>query len=460
MQKGISFFLLPVYTTYLSPSDYGVLGVTTSISSFLALLITLSLSSAASRFYYKNERNEDYCRKIFGTIAVITLFNSIAIGALLLIFHKYLIDPIAGGIKFYPFLFLTILYTIVTPLYTLYQDYLRTRQNGLHFGINSLSNFLLNVSLIIIALSVFHLGVAGVLLANLTTAIVFFLYVSLTFLKNIEFRISRPLVKTCLGYSLPLLPHTLANWSNGMIDKLLVNGLRSSSDAGIYNLGQQYGSVLNNVAIGVHSAFTPWFYEKVNNGEKSYKIISKTSEMIVSVISLLAVVMTIFSKEVLTLMTSNPAFGEVWKIVPFITGAYIFQCVYFFFIQTLFLSNTKVIFTVTVTTVILNVLLNILLIPKWGFYGSAVACFATYLFKSIMAVVVSRINKCNPFFSWRVLYSIACLGVGIGMLSLIDLNLSLGITLLIKVSIIGVVSAIVCLYYKETFKSFLSIIKK
>ena len=460
LQKGVLFFLLPIYTAYLSPADYGVLGVTTSISSFVAIFIALSLSSAASRFYYKEGRDELFCRRVFGTIAAIIVINSVVVGVLLILFHKFLLDPITGEISFYPYLLLSILYTIVTPLYTLYQDYLRTRQNGLHFGINSLSNFVLNVTLIVVSLSVFHLGVVGVLLANLITAVVFFLYVAFAFLKKLNFRIERPLLKQCFSYSLPLLPHTLANWSNGMIDRLLVNGLRSKTDAGLYNLGQQYGSILNNVAIGVNSAFTPWFYDKVNDGEHSRPLIAKVSEMVVAAVSLLAVVMTLFSKEILDIMTSNPAYNEVWRIIPFISGAYIFQCVYFFFIQTLFLNDTKVVFTVTLVTVVINVVLNILLIPKWGYYGCAMACVATYFMKSVMAVIVSKIKKCNKYFKWQVLYGIALLGLCFCLLSWIEIPLPLFGVLLIKTVVVSVISLLVYLHYKKTIKVFMSTIKK
>lgn len=459
LQKGISFFLLPVYTAYLTPSDYGVLGVATSISSFLAIFITLSLGPAASRFYYRNGKDESYCRKVYGTVVATVLLLSLVIGSLCLIFHSYVLDPLTGEIAFYPFMFLAILHTIVTPLYTLYQDYLKSLQNGLQFGINSLSNFVLNVVLIVVALTVFHLGVVGVLLANLITAIIFFIYVAVTYLKKIDFRIDRPLLKQCLGYSLPLLPHMLANWSNGMIDRLLVNGLRTSADAGLYNLGQQYGGLINQLAIGVNSAFTPWFYEKVNDGEKSRGIISKVSELVVFITTLLAVVMTLFSKEVLDLMTSNPAYSDVWKIIPLITGAYVFQCVYFFFIQTLFLENTKVIFTVTVVTVVVNVVLNIIFIPAWGFYGCALACFATYFTKSVMAVIVSRIKKCNHYFNWRVQYTIAFLGLGTCMLSWVDFHLPIVGTIAVKMVIVGAYALLIYLRYKNTINEFLKTVK-
>lgn len=243
-----------------------------------------------------------------------------------------------------------------------------------------------------------------------------------------------------------------------MIDRLLVNGLRSPADAGLYNLGQQYGGLLNQLAIGVNSAFTPWFYEKVNDGEKSLGIIAKVSEVVVFITTLIAVVMTLFSKEVLDLMTSSPAYNEVWKIIPFITSAYVFQCVYFFFIQTLFLDNTKVVFTVTIVTVLVNVVLNILLIPVWGFYGCAMACFATYFSKSVMAVIVSKIKKCNHYFSWKVLYCIAFLGLGTCMLSWVDFHLPLLGMIAVKTMIVGAYSLLIYIRYKHTINSFIKLV--
>ena len=84
--------------------------------------------------------------------------------------------PLARGIEFYPFLFIALLTTIVNPLYLYFQTYLQTIQDAKRYAINMLTNFGINVSLILILLIIFNKGVLGILYANLITAILFFLY--------------------------------------------------------------------------------------------------------------------------------------------------------------------------------------------------------------------------------------------------------------------------------------------
>lgn len=174
LQKGISFLLLPIYTYFLSPADYGVLGVVSSISSFLSVLISLGVGGAASRFYYLHKNDKEYHRRLYGTIALVILCNTITFGSLFIFGHKYLIDPIIGKIDFYPFVIVGLLTVLVTPLYTFFQEYLQTIQDGKRYGINSLSFFFLNLTFILVSLYVLHLGVLGVLLSNLCTSILFF----------------------------------------------------------------------------------------------------------------------------------------------------------------------------------------------------------------------------------------------------------------------------------------------
>lgn len=449
LQKGISFFLLPLYTSFLSRSDYGVLGVVSSVSSFLSIFITLGLEAAASRFFYKNDKNEEYCKKIYGTVACVILANSLIFGSIFIAGHSWTIDHIVGEISFFPCVFIGILNVIVTPLYLLFQNYLQTRQDGLHYGINSICNFLLQVSLIVLALTVFDLGVLGVLLAQLITSTVFFIYVVICFLRKQTLGFNKPILHDCFKYSLPLLPHSIANWSNGTLDKLLVNGIRTQEDVGMYNLGQQYGSVMSFAANAVNQAYIPWFYEKVNEGKQGLKRIVQTADASICLLSLIAIVLSLFSKEVLGIMVSNPDFDGVWRIIPYIVFAYVFQAIYFFFVNVLFLKDTKIIFTITITSVIVNIALNLLLIPKFGYVGSARACLLTYFTKSVMALIISMLKNKEIRFHWVRMYFVAFIAMAIAFSSLVIESESTLLTMCVKVSILSVFSAIIIYKYKD-----------
>lgn len=453
LQKGISFFLMPLYTAFLSPADYGILGVISSVSSFLSVFITLGLESAAARFYYKNNKDEGYAKRVYGNVAIIILANSLLWGSVFIGGHEWIVDPIVDDIEFFPYVFIGILNVIVTPMYLLYQSYLQTRQDAAHYGINSLSCFLLQVTLTVLSLTVFKLGVFGVLVSQLITALVFFIYVVIVFLRKQSLVIERPILKDCFKYSLPLLPHTLANWSNGTLDKLLVNGIRSQTDAGMYNVGQQYGSVMSFVANAINQAYVPWFYEKVNDGKQGIKRIIQTADASICVVSLIAIAMSLFAEEIFAVMISNPAYDGVWKIVPCIVFAYVFQSIYFFFVNVLFLKDTQVIFTITITSVAVNIGLNLMLIPELGFVGGAVACLLTYFIKSIMALIVSTVKNKEIRFNWLLMYVVALIALFISSSSLFLHFESFWITLGVKILMLGIFSLIVVIRYKTLLTS-------
>ena len=449
LQKGISFFLMPLYTAFLSPADYGVLGVVTSISSLLSVFITLGLQAAATRFYYKNNKDEEFSKKVFGNVAIIILANSFLWGSVFLGGHKWFVDPFVGEIKFYPYVFIGILNVIVTPMYLLYQYYLQARQDAVHYGFNSLLCFLLQIILTILSLTVFDLGVLGVLLSQLITSIVFFIYVALAFLRKQTLKLERPKLKQCFKYSLPLLPHNLANWSNGTLDKLLVNGIRSQSDAGMYNVGQQYGSVMSFVANAINQAYVPWFYEKVNEGKHGLNRISQTADAAVCLISLIAIAMSLFAEEIFGIMISNPDYDGVWKIVPCIVFAYVFQAIYFFFVNVLFLKDTQVIFSITITAVAINIGLNLLFIPEYGFVGGAVACLLTYFTKSLMALIVSSIKNKEIRFNWLLMYVFALIALTISISSFFLELESIGASLGMKFLMMGIFTVFIVVRYKS-----------
>lgn len=455
LQKCVSFFLLPLYTAYLTPADYGITGVVASVSGLLAIFTTLGLDAAGGRFYYKHKDDSDYIKKLYGTISCIILINSALFGGLFIFAHKWIVDPLVGGIDFYPCVFVGLLNVIVTPLYLLFQGYLQTIQSGVQYGINAMLNFLLQVGLTIVLVAVYEMGALGVLLATLITSIVFFVYVIFAFFKNQHIGIDRGIANESFKYSLPLLPHTLANWSNSTVDKLLVNGIRSEADAGLYNLGSQYSNVATTLSISVNCAYVPWFYDKANNIEDNLDQIRRMSEMITWAICFISMVMALLAQEVLDLMVSNPAYDGVWRVVPFLICGNIFNTIYFFYVNVLFLKNTGVIFTITVSTIVINVLLNIWLIPIYGFIGCGLAFMVTFFMKSVIAVFVSMKRNRQIRFRTGILYTIGFVSSAICVSALLFENLSIIMSLSVKFLIlIGFALYIYYTYKKEIIDIF------
>ena len=154
MQRGIAFFLLPLYTAFLTPEDYGTINVVLAVSSFLSQLIMMALQGAATRFHY-NTDDEEKRRVLWGTITTLVIISTIGWTAVFFILHRYLVDPFVGTVEFYPYLVLGLINTALAPLYVLFQSSLQARQNAVQYGINTTSNFIIHLGLAILLIAYF-----------------------------------------------------------------------------------------------------------------------------------------------------------------------------------------------------------------------------------------------------------------------------------------------------------------
>lgn len=384
IQKGISFFLLPLYTYYLMPSDYGVMSVLTSITNFISIFILFSFTSTATRFYYKR-REHDYARQLWGTLILLVLINTVVIGTLCFVFHRFFLDPVLGEIPFSPYLVVGLLTTIVSPLYLFFQAYLQTIQKGKQYGTNSLLYFLLQVGLTVLFLVKFNWGVMGVLYANLITAVVFFIYAFFFFLKmKLEWRINKEIATSAFKYATPLFPHHLFAWSSGMIDRIMLNSLSSSTSSGLYSSAQQFGNIINTVEVNVNRAYAPWFYERIGRSENE-ETIKKLIYLLVTFYSVIAFVFSLYSKEIIHLMTA-PSYHSIWVYVPFLCFANVFQGVYYVYSNFLFLDRTKYVFYCTLSSAVLIIALNFILIPILGVSGTVISAAVAIIARSMICL--------------------------------------------------------------------------
>ena len=403
LQKAVIFFLLPLYTAFLTPDDFGTVNVVLSISSLLSIFFCLSLQGAAARFHYQAGDDSEKLKSIWGTLCSFVILNSIILGSTIIICHSFLLDPFIKEINFFPLLLLGILNTIFAPLYIFFQYYLQTTQQGTHYGSNMLANFIINVTLIILFVVKFEMGATGILLANVITSIVFFIYTLIIFVPKIKIGINWEILKPAFKYSLPLIPHSLSGWFTGMLDRLFINNITNSAEAGVYSAGYQFGNIVNISSSAVNQAYIPWFFQQTNNIEKTEVSIVNFAEVMTITYCLLAFFISVFSVEVLRLMVTAEYF-DAWKVIPLVSFAYVFNGLYYFFINILFLNKTKLVPVVTFTSALISVFLNIVLIPKFGGIGAGISFLVSVFCSSVLALILSYKNELKIRFKWGRMY--------------------------------------------------------
>lgn len=451
LQKGASFFLLPLYTAFLTPEDYGIVNVVTSVSAFMAVLIMMALNGAATRFHYKNT-DENYRKILWGTITTIVFISSLGWGAVFFTLHRFLVDPFIGEIDFYPYAVIGLANTIITPLYLLFQSYLQARQEALHYSINTFSHFLVQVGLAIVFIAVLKLGAVGMLLANVTTSLLFFMYVLLFYIPKIKIGINKEVAKDSFSYSLPLLPHQISIWSAGTIDRLFLNGYKGKAVTGVYSVAQQFGGVIGTIAFSVNQAFVPWFFQMIEKGKEGFRKIEQMGLFAVVGYSLIAFIISLFAPEILRIMVSEK-FRDAWQVIPILNFAFVFHGVYFFYINILFVKDTGWVFIVTLLAMLIDIAMNILLIPVWGFWGAAVACFMTYFSRSVFAMILSLKKNKDIRYNYVAMYAIPLVFFALSFVNWFFTGYSMLVTASIKIVFCALLAMGFYFIYKDQIRA-------
>lgn len=457
LQKGINFFLIPVLTIYLTPYDYGVVAVIMAANTFLNVFYLLALNGSLNRFFYEFKGNDLLIKKLFGTIVTFVLFNSLFISILLFTGRNWLLKPFLADIEFFPYMLLGMISVMFNPCFTIYQNALQAKQEGIRYGKNNMGFFGLNISLLLLSVIVFNMGAKGVLGSLAVTNIVFFIYSLFGFRREFTFGIDWNLLLKSIKYAFPLIPHTLAGVATALIDRILINKLLTTSLVGIYSIGNNFGAIVFLIASGINQAFVPWFNQKIKENEKAE--IPKIAKSLILFYCIIALSLSFFGKEVIMLITPKIYHGA-WKVIPFISFAFVYHGVYYFFVGALFYDikgrGNRIIPVATIFAAVTNITLNIILIPIYGILGAAMA---TLISKLLLSISLSFLYDKYINITYPTKYMIF-VPIGFFTISLISYVTVLEDHLfLIKASIFLVVLFFYFLFLKSDIRKFLKEVK-
>jgi len=414
LQGAMGLFLLPIYTRYLTPKDYGIFTIVTATTGFLGMFYLLGLNGAISKYYYEYKDDESLFRKFIGTIITVILMISLFLTIFLFITHKFILDKFIKGVSFYPYMAIGLLTVGLSTLFPIYQSILQMQHKAKRYAMQQFAVFLVTLILNIIFIIVIKIGVIGQLLSAFIVAVITFTYAVIVFTKFTKWKIDKNIMIKSMKYSLPLVPHSLAGWTSNLADRLILNNLKSTSLVGIYNIGYQFGNIINMVAGAVNSAFIPWFFSIMKDSKNDRNQIYRFGTAFILLYSLGALWLSILCPYILKFMVNKKFYSAV-DCIPYIAFAYVFNGVYYFFVSGLFYNGlgTKYIFIASTVSAAVNVILNFLLIPKYEIIGASVATLISFALTSVIVLYISKIINKKDELNWKYIkmYSIVIISM-------------------------------------------------
>lgn len=407
LSKLIAVALLPLYTRYLTPADYGAAEVLITTVIAASIIIRLGMTEAMMRFFYREDENPN---RVVAS-GFVLLFTSATVSlAVAFPFADELSnllldrsDPTLARIA----VFGLWIYTMYDFCLTLF----RLDERAKAYLVVTVSNVALTIPLTVYLVVFRGEGAQGLLLGQYLSGGAFLLALLAVQSRRIFARPDLGLLRRMLRFGFPTMPAELSLYSLNFIDRLMLVRLASLADAGLYSLSVKFAQGVTVLVKGFQLAWPPLAYSIRDEGEaaRTYAVIVS---WFVAGCSLVVAALWLFSPWIVRLLAA-PRFFASYEAVGLVSLGMMLFALYLVLVVVLGRTGrTEFSFPATVAGTAANVGLNFLLIPRFGIVGAGVALVCSYAITlAIMFVVTQRLFPVP--YEWPRLLQVLLLASGL-----------------------------------------------
>jgi O-antigen/teichoic acid export membrane protein len=396
LQKAVSFLLLPVWTIYLTPSDYGIMGTLAAYSGVLSMLLLFGVNDAVMRHYFDFKQDPGTQRRYITSNFFFMAAVPGVILTILILFGRPLWEHITSDkIPFRPLVVLMLITVYCGLLYRLPYTLYQAQQKVKKCVTLDLVGFVLSVGISLILVVGLRKGVYGMILGGciaqiLTALIISGFLIREWFVPRVEWgHISRS-----LSYGLPFVPHLLAGWVLAFVDRVMLERMVPLDDVGRYTLAINLAMIMLMIVTSIKDAYEPYYYNLMSTDAIPDRKIIRIFSMYVMAVGLLALFGSLFAEDLIMLLTPARYHGSAKYVAPVILG-YLFLGYYFNVGKPIFYhKKTKLLPLITGVAAVCNITLNYLLIPRFGAIAAAWNTYACYaIMVTIYYIIAQRVRR-------------------------------------------------------------------
>ncbi len=372
VSQAVGFLLLPLYTRFLTPSDYGVLSLINITKDIIGLIVTLGIVNAMSRFYFDFE-DEKGRNRVVSTIFWIFVFTSIVFIPVL-----YLLSSTFSGLIFHTaeyrnYFIVAFLALFFGAAVDIGLSYLRIKAQSFRYVQVSIFRTLMLIGFNIYFIAFAKIGVIGIFYSSLITMVVFSFILLVPILSRVKLHFSFELASEMVKYSFPLVFSNMFRIMVNQSDKFFINYFFSTFETGIYSIAQKIGQ-------SIHSLITSPFIQtylprrfEIMRRKDAKQVYASVLNYYLLVIGSVGLLLSIFAPEIIKLMTTEKFYAASKYIPLVVLSMIIFGMKYHFEIGILIKKQTKYSAVINGIGAFLNITLNYFLISHFRLWGALVA---------------------------------------------------------------------------------------
>ena len=412
VQRVLAVLLLPVYTRYLTPSDYGVVETLVALTTVAAITLRLGISNAFFRFYFDSPE-PSYRRRVLRTsfwftmgMATLGLVLGVAFSgeiATLLFGSSEDAEVVAAA---FVGLWAHMNYEQLTALF-------RVEERSVAFVTASLANIGVTIAATLILVVGLEAGPLGVIVGNFTGTLLVYAVLIGYRREQLGLQFDRRLFREMNRFGMPLLPSALFLWVTNFSDRFFLVKLSGTEEVGLYSVGVRIASALVLLLTAFRMAWPAFAFSIEDDGEAK-RTYAYVLTYVTYIASWVATALALLSPWIVGWIAA-PAFEESSTVVgPLAFSVVAYAGYVVVVIGVARVRRTQFNWVVTGAAAAVNVALNLLLIPRYGMMGAAVATIASYV--TMLAGMTWWAQRLYPVpYQWRRVLTAAGAGIALAV---------------------------------------------
>jgi len=435
--QALAFLLLPVYSKYLDPKQFGIMTSMTVLNNIITILFSMGVDRSIYRLIY--DYKDDESKKLFlGNIFLLLVFFSTFFLVFLFVLNAF-VNRLFSSVAFFPYYVFAILSAYFSVFGLIPKIFYQVNEKAKVFTLIALSQTIISTGLVLYFVVNLGYGAKGYLLGQMIMNFLFIPFFLLSTIKKIKIKIDLKIVKNIFKFSLPMIPLLFSSWIMNMSDRIIIERHLNLSELGIYSFATKIASMITFIGSSFYVAYNPYFYKIANNENLELKMEKLSSENYrFIVLFLFAGFSLIFISKDLLLLVVNEKYYKSIGFIPILTISYVIaQIAGLSNLQLYQVKKTKHVMSLTILTSVVNFISNILLIPKLGIMGAVYSSLFAFSFQFIIMYFFAQ-KKYFISYKWLSIVGILILYLLIYFLFDIFLFSNL-INLLFKMLICGLI---------------------
>jgi O-antigen/teichoic acid export membrane protein len=399
VSRILAVLLLPLYTSYLSPTDYGRVETLVALTAILVTVLRAGISNAFFRFYFDSSEHAERIRVLrtafWFTIATSTL--GLVLGWS---FAPWIADLLNLGANqdglvraAFVGLWAQMNYEQLTALF-------RVEERSVAFVAASLANVVLTIATTVALVVAFDQGALGVIVGNFAGTLAVYLALLGYRREQLGLQFDRELLRRMNQFGLPLVPSGVALWTLNFSDRFFLAHIAGQDDVGRYSLGVRIASAMVLLLVAFRTAW-PAFAYSIEDDREARRTYGFVLTYLLFVACWLSLALGVLAPWIVRVLARDDAFWAGADVVaPLAFAGALWGAYTVVSIGIGRLKRTQFNWVITGSAAALDVVLNLLLIPPYGIRGAAAAALAAFAVMFVaMAVYAQRLYPVP--YQWR-----------------------------------------------------------